>query len=940
MKLSFLGALIALVAAFGLIAAGNATQVNAQAAATKTCTQPTGGFVAGATFTCTESLGLGGSSATLTLTGGATNFNITAVSATGAAGTCAPASIITSTSSASVACSVTLPGNFFTGVTETLTIPTGATNGTVLTQSVLCTPSNPTAGAPGSCGSGTASTVTATAISTTTGAPVTVGAGVPAPAPSPVGTLTASNISKTCSPTPAANTPMPTTSSPFVTTCKLVITAPSGTAFPTTTSGAVVASDTITSSNAVFSNTGSTSSPSTPLQPYGNVVPCAEGNGGMVSGSTLTCTLPPITITGATSLTESVTVESTSASGAVTAQTINGVSPAAGTFSFVTAGNAPISATLTCGSGSAFSAGTSTAGFTLPLTGSATNCVITPKGINGTSPVADGTFVVSIVQPGAPALLTCGTSGCTSQNSGMTLNIACGSTAPSGSTPNVSCTSANFNIQSTLAAALSNPAGGVTPVFSSAGGTVQVQITFLATPGNGGSAGGGINLGDFTIGLGTVGTGVLVVSASPALIPSNGTTASLVQATFAGSSTNALNSLVTSGAFLPGTFTFTSSGPVIFDNGRETEVVPCGVSANVSSFGVGSTGASNFNQISPVLFTCTGAAALAIGNGSAGDAPISVTYQSSVGDFSAVGATLVTVIASGSPKISVGCANSSGPITASNPIHAGGPGAVCVATVTDQNNLPLSGLTGAGVTFTTSNPSITTVLACQISASVTTGIGFTPTCTTPTAQIPASGTTFLNGQAAALVVASNSTGTVAAISSGTPTPVTITASLGVFVPPSFACLVAPNSAAVGTTANVGCGSANALGTSGLATALNASSLGLNGLIALPNATSASTTIYVVSGSFTVTVTGSPMTLTRGCNQVVVNTTAGTAVSKIAAAVSPASAVVSIWRFNNTTKTFQAGYFSDASAPTDFSTTAGGSEVYFICVSGAATVTSA
>jgi hypothetical protein len=68
--------------------------------------------------------------------------------------------------------------------------------------------------------------------------------------------------------------------------------------------------------------------------------------------------------------------------------------------------------------------------------------------------------------------------------------------------------------------------------------------------------------------------------------------------------------------------------------------------------------------------------------------------------------------------------------------------------------------------------------------------------------------------------------------------------------------------------------------------------------------------------------------------------------------------VSIWRFSNATKQFQAGFFSDPAAPTDFATTGAISgtgvtgttaqpgtsgnqitETYFICVNQAATITS-
>jgi len=65
---------------------------------------------------------------------------------------------------------------------------------------------------------------------------------------------------------------------------------------------------------------------------------------------------------------------------------------------------------------------------------------------------------------------------------------------------------------------------------------------------------------------------------------------------------------------------------------------------------------------------------------------------------------------------------------------------------------------------------------------------------------------------------------------------------------------------------------------------------------------------------------SPLVLSRGCNNVIVTSYAGTPVANIAALVTPQNAVVSIWRFNNATKLFNAGFFSDPNAPTDFNLT--------------------
>ncbi len=87
---------------------------------------------------------------------------------------------------------------------------------------------------------------------------------------------------------------------------------------------------------------------------------------------------------------------------------------------------------------------------------------------------------------------------------------------------------------------------------------------------------------------------------------------------------------------------------------------------------------------------------------------------------------------------------------------------------------------------------------------------------------------------------------------------------------------------------------------------------------------------------------SPIVLSRGCNQVVATSPSGTPVAAVAALVQPAGAVVSVWRFNNTTQTYQAGYFGGSGVPVDFTRTGVGqsgsvTEAYFICVSQSATM---
>lgn len=658
-----------------------------------------------------------------------------------------------------------------------------------------------------------------------------------------------------------------------------------------------------------------------------------------------------------------------------------------------------------------FSAGPVNCTVTLQRNGAACNLT--------TNPCADGTVVLSLTSAGQSAVITCGgasvnpgTTACTPQTSGTSLSIACGTTAGSGTTTSATCVSVNFNIQSIINSCINLPtSAGCTNLFgttvNAAGASATVTITFLATPGNGGST-GGITLGTNTFSFVTPPIGLLLVTASPQAIPSNGTVASVVTATFAcgtasanlvggffplsslgvnittSTGVNTANSVnlpiigtgqnAVCGAGLAGNFQFSTPGPVIFDNGRSSEGVSCGTNGLVSPYG---NGASPFfggltgvvNPTFPLVFTCTGAAVLAIGAGVAGDAPVNVVYTSAIAGLQAVGSTLLTVIPSGIPRIAVSCNPST--------IAAGAPGSVCTATVTDINGVPLAGLTGATVTWTTSDPNLTTILPCLVNVPGTLNVTAYPNvvpiiqpntpCQVPTAQIPGQNTTFLNGQASAVLVASPT---------AHPETVTVTAALGVLIPPSFACLVSPYlptgfgnvtspytaTSGVGLPGATGCGFGNPVGFTGLATALSPTSngLGIGGVI-LPNTTSAATTVNI-GGPAGILIAGAtptaPIQLLRGCNQVIVTTTAGTPIANIVALVSPASAVVSVWRFANNTKQFQAGFFSDPNAPTDFATTGGANaapsnvaapaagapgtqvtETYFFCINQAATIVS-
>jgi len=629
--------------------------------------------------------------------------------------------------------------------------------------------------------------------------------------------------------------------------------------------------------------------------------------------------------------------------------------PTTNTFTFTfPEGFQPTTATLACG-GTTVNSGGSITLTAASLTSAATTCVVTPKTAGGANPVGDGVGTVALQSGTTGGLISCdgasvapGTQACSASANGTVLSIPCGTTAPNGSVVgSETCTNFSFNAQSLLAACLTNPvSGSCNGNFGTSNGCLVVNIQYEVTTANGGSSS---TFGNFSICFPAPSLGTLLVGCSPSVIPSNGTLASVCTATFANqvlafNNGNGLLPTVTTAttsvnaaAFLPGTFTFSSNGEAIFDNGRQQESVPCGVGANISSIGVGSTGFNGFNgfnEITPVTFSCNGAAVLALGNGAAGNAAINVTYTSAVGGFSAVGSTLLLAVPSGTPALKLNCVN---PATGTTTIIAGGQGALCTATVADQNGVPLTGLTGAGVTFSVNNPSAATVIPCTTAITVSTGVvGGSCTVTASviggaTAGLNAStGQTFTTagGIAQAIVVANpNTQGQT----------VTVTASIGVFVPPSFLGFLGQSSL---NGVTIPTNSALPFNGTGLSVGLNGSSLGFGGVFALPNASSASATL-TISGGATVNIVSpsSGSTLNPGCNQVIVTTAANTPVKDIAATVAPASAVISIFRFNNTTRLFQAGFFSDVNAPTDFTLTAGGTETYFICVSAAATVTS-
>lgn len=84
-------------------------------------------------------------------------------------------------------------------------------------------------------------------------------------------------------------------------------------------------------------------------------------------------------------------------------------------------------------------------------------------------------------------------------------------------------------------------------------------------------------------------------------------------------------------------------------------------------------------------------------------------------------------------------------------------------------------------------------------------------------------------------------------------------------------------------------------------------------------------------------TANTVNLSRGCNEVITpaNLAANTPVATVVGTVSPGGIVVSAWQFNNSLHAFQAGFFAQAGAPTDFNTI-GPNQSLFLCVSGSGT----
>jgi hypothetical protein len=79
-------------------------------------------------------------------------------------------------------------------------------------------------------------------------------------------------------------------------------------------------------------------------------------------------------------------------------------------------------------------------------------------------------------------------------------------------------------------------------------------------------------------------------------------------------------------------------------------------------------------------------------------------------------------------------------------------------------------------------------------------------------------------------------------------------------------------------------------------------------------------------------------LARGCDEYITpaSLAANTPIATLVGTVTPSSAVVSVWQYNNATQSFNALYFSTPGAPTNGNAVSGGQSV-FICVNGPASI---
>ncbi|MGI8552908.1 MAG: IPT/TIG domain-containing protein [Dehalococcoidia bacterium] len=206
--------------------------------------------------------------------------------------------------------------------TEQFTVPAGTASGTAVAQTqAQCLAFAATSFGSTQCGS-TSGQVTSPEPLKPAGLGAMVG-GAPPPG-NAIPALASANFAKSCSPTSDSLGQQATMANPILTTCVLTVSAPPGTAFPEDTG---VTIDAITSENATFACTGTTSTSlhDTSCRGSGSLGICSNGiNGGaLISGGTqASCVLPQISVTGPTCLVETVDM-----SGGGASTSISGVPP-------------------------------------------------------------------------------------------------------------------------------------------------------------------------------------------------------------------------------------------------------------------------------------------------------------------------------------------------------------------------------------------------------------------------------------------------------------------------------------------------------------------------------------------------------------------------------------------------------------------------------------
>jgi hypothetical protein len=131
--------------------------------------------------------------------------------------------------------------------------------------------------------------------------------------------------------------------------------------------------------------------------------------------------------------------------------------------------------------------------------------------------------------------------------------------------------------------------------------------------------------------------------------------------------------------------------------------------------------------------------------------------------------------------------------------------------------------------------------------------------------------------------------------------------------------------------------ARALAGLGVATGLGLMTL-IGGQTRATAAASGGPPSAVARPAFNSAVTVSTQPLTAGCNELIyTNLPVGGKVSDwISANISPASAAVGAWHFDNPSQHYKAMWFSNPQAPVDQATFTSATDAFYVCVNASAT----